>query len=107
VAIAAAVIITTFCIAAGVWLGVRLAARLGAKPLRELPPQTRRRFWLFLGLATLPTIGVVIAFASGHPGIGIAILVAVYILPTFITTLLPIRRARREAAAARLRRSGA
>lgn len=46
------------------------------------------------------------AFASGHSVIGIAVLVAVYVLPEFVLLPLRIRRSRRAADAARAHRKG-
>ena len=67
----------------------------------DLPPRKRRLFILMMLGSLAITLAVVISFASGYPGIGIGILIAFYILPTFITTPLRIRRSRREAEAAR------
>jgi hypothetical protein len=61
--------------------------------------------FVLMMLGTLAiTLAVVISFASGNPGIGIAILIAFYVLPTFINTPLRLRRSRREAEAARVAR---
>ena len=71
----------------------------------DLPPRKRRLFVLMMLGTLVITLAVVISFASGNPGIGIGILIAFYVLPTFITTPLRIRRSRREAEAARAARA--
>ena len=60
-----------------------------------------------LGMAVTLVIGVVPAWllVSGHAAIGIALLVAFYILPELVLVPLRIRRSRRTAEAARARRT--
>ncbi|MEA2495926.1 MAG: hypothetical protein QOJ29_3837 [Thermoleophilaceae bacterium] len=96
-------VITLVSVGGGIWLGLRLSRRAGATP-SDLPPRKRRIFVLMMVGTFAITLAVVISFASGKPGIGIGILIAFYILPTFITTPLRIRRSRREAEAARAAR---
>jgi hypothetical protein len=74
--------------------------------LRALPPGKRRMVWL--GMAVTLVIGVVPVWliVTGHAAIGIALLVAFYILPEFVLVPLRIRRSRRAAEAARARRTG-
>ena len=88
----------------GLWLGLRLGQRTGGAAPRKLSPRQRLLFVVFMLVACAITAAVVVSFAAGKPGIGIAILVAFYILPTFVTTPLAIRRSRRRAEAARLAR---
>ena len=76
------------------------------RKLRGLPPGQRRLFWLMMALTLV--IGVVPAWllVNGHAAIAIALLVAFYILPEFVLIPLRIRRSRRAAEAARVRRRG-
>ena len=80
--------------------GVRMLA------VSDLRPEKRRVFWLFMAGAVVVTAMCAWAFASGHAAIGIAVLVAVYVLPEFVLLPLRIRRSRRAAEAARARRKG-
>jgi Flp pilus assembly protein TadB len=77
---------------------------LNTPAVSDLPPDKRRMFWLFLAAAVIITAVCAWAFASGHAAIGIAVLVAFYVLPEFV--LLPLRNrcSRRAAEAATARR---
>jgi hypothetical protein len=86
-------------------LVMRWFRRHGYATPRDLPPRQRRLLWLGLLLALLVTIVCGWAFATGHPAVGIAVLVAFYILPEFVLVPLRIRRSRRAADAARRRRT--
>lgn len=88
------------------WLMMRWMRGRGVRTPRALPPDKRRKVWFYM------TLGLVIAavsgwaFTSGHAAIGIALLVAVYVLPEFVLMPLRIRRSRQAAQAARARREG-
>jgi hypothetical protein len=73
---------------------------------RDLSPRQRRLLALGLLLALLVTGVSGWAFATGHPAIGIAVLVAFYVLPEFVLVPLRISRSRRVAEAGRKRRTG-
>jgi hypothetical protein len=90
------------------WLMRRFLRRRGLKTpaVTDLPPEQRRMFWLFITAAVVITAVCAWAFASGHAAIGIAVLVAFYVLPEFVLLPLRIRRSRRPAEAARARRKG-
>ena len=66
----------------------------------------QRMLRLCVAAAIVVTAVCAWAFASGHAAIGIAVLVAVYVLPAFVLMPLRIRRSRRDAEAARARRKG-
>ena len=86
------------------WLMMRWMRRRVVKTPLDLPPDKRRQAWLYMaiGLAIAAVGGW--AFTSGHAAIGIAILVAFYVLPQFVLIALRIRRSRQAAQAARARR---
>jgi hypothetical protein len=81
-------------------LMMRWLRRRGYTTPRDLPSQQRRLLWLGLLVAVLVTVACGWAFGTGHPAVGIAVLVAFYILPEFGLTPLRIRGSRRAAAVA-------
>lgn len=84
------------------WLALqRSRLRVG---FSALPRERRRLIWLMLGAMAVVTGVVAWAFNSGHSTIGIAVLVAFFVLPEFVRTPLRIRRARARAEASRRRR---
>ena len=88
-------------------LTMRWFRKRGYTTPRDLPPQQRRLLWLGLLVALLVTVACGWAFATGHPAVGIAVLVAFYVLPELVLIPLRIRRSRRAAEVARRRRTGA
>ena len=94
----------------GGWLGTKLASRMGTNRLAELNPQEKRRAYTRLGVLLaiyVPATAVSVwALTSGHVGIGIAVLVAAFVLPDFVIVPLRIRRSREAARAAESRRRG-
>ncbi|HEY1596966.1 MAG TPA: hypothetical protein VGF74_16330 [Thermoleophilaceae bacterium] len=89
VAIVLAAMFLAFCL----WVGERVTARL--MPDREIDPALRRRVGLVLVLMLIPPAAAVWAIANGHAALGIAILVATFVLPHFVAIGLQIRRGRR------------
>jgi hypothetical protein len=87
-------------------LTMRWFRRRGYTTPRDLPARQRRLLWLGLLVTVLVTVACGWAFATGRPAVGIAVLVAFYILPEFVLVPLRIRRSRRAAAVARQRRTG-
>jgi uncharacterized membrane protein YqjE len=61
--------------------------------------------WLFCLVSLAVAGSIAWAFANGHPGIAIAVMVLVYIVPGLVTTALSIRQSRQRAQAARRTRS--
>jgi hypothetical protein len=66
-----------------------------------------RLLWGWMG-ATLVMIGAVEAwaFSTHHAAVGVAVLIAVVVVPEFVVIPLRIRRARRSAEHSRARRRG-
>lgn len=95
---------------AGVWLGTKLASRTGARGLKDLPAEQRRRARLTIGALLaiyVPATAVSVwALTSGHVGVGIAVLVAAFVLPDFVVVPLRVRRSRQVAKATERRRRG-
>jgi multisubunit Na+/H+ antiporter MnhB subunit len=88
-------------IAAVAMLTTLFLIRPGGRSIAELP-ESKRRAILVTQVAMLVTTMVVVwSFAAGHAVVGIAVLVAVVVLPQLVLTPLRIRRSR--AAAARRR----
>jgi predicted permease len=103
--VAVAVFLTTFVlVGAGLLIGVRLAGRRGSASPRQWDRRTRRIVVLMALVYAAVLAVITTAFATGHPGLAIGAMVAICILPAFITTPLRIRRANREAAEARAKR---
>jgi membrane protein YdbS with pleckstrin-like domain len=73
---------------------------------RDLRTGKRRAVWLSMAVALVIAAGCGWAFTHGHAAVGIAVLVAFYVLPEFVLIPLRIRRSRRAADAARARRQG-
>jgi hypothetical protein len=92
---------------AGVWLAVRLGPRVTGKSLRDIPPDRQRMALLMFAVMLAVAVVVAWSFISGHPAIGIALLVIFYVLPNFVTVPIRIRRSRRLAEEARERRRAA
>ena len=90
------------------WLMMRFLRRRGYKlnTLSDLPPAKRRIIWVCLAVTLVVAAFCGWAFANGHAAIGIAVLVAVYVLPEFVLLPFRIRRSRQAAEAARARRKG-
>jgi hypothetical protein len=99
VVIAAAVV--AIAVVAGALLARLILRRSGTiEAGKPVPP----RVWVvFLGLALFAVV-VVSAFASGHPLVGIAIAVAVLVVPWLVLLPFIIRLSRRLADEARMRR---
>jgi hypothetical protein len=77
--------------------------RPGGRSIAELPESKRRAILVTLAGSLVTMMVVVWSFAAGHAVVGVAVLVAVFVLPELVLILLRTRRSR--AAAAR-RRSG-
>jgi hypothetical protein len=98
-------IVVVLC--AGTYLVVmRFMRRRGYTTPRDLPPNKRRLLWLGLALALLVTLVCAWAFATGHPAIGIGVLVAFSILPEFVLVPIRFRRSRRRRGRPPQRRTG-
>jgi hypothetical protein len=87
------IVLVALLLAFAFWLAGRAAARL--MPDREIDPAQLRRFRLLSLLMLIPPAAAVWAIASGHAAVGIAILVATFVLPNFVAIGLQIRRGRR------------
>jgi hypothetical protein len=91
-------------VAIGLWLAPRFARRLGIPTDR---PRTERvRIYAVLGVVLALGLLAVWAIVKGHAALGIAILVAVYVLPNLVTIPIRIRQSNRRAREARSRREG-
>jgi hypothetical protein len=105
----AAVVAAVFLLGVSYWLGNACLRKLGhktlAETLAEMPRRARRHLWLsmLVGLAIASVVGW--AFSSHHGAIGVAVLVALFILPEFVLVPLRIRRSRRAAETSRARRT--
>jgi hypothetical protein len=73
---------------------------------RALPAAKRRVMAVTMAVLVGFTAFVGWLFATGHPVVALALLVAFYILPELVLIPLRIRRSRRAAEAARARRTG-
>jgi hypothetical protein len=93
----AAVVITLVAVIAGTRVGLHVGRRFGLKTPSDLPPDQRRRLYLVMAGSVIPALAAGLAIASGHPGVGIAILVVIFVLPEFVWLPLVIRRSRRQA----------
>lgn len=97
-------VILLLAIGGGVWIGTRSARRLN--PGRTVSLHER---WRTLAIAAPMLVVALIApwlIVSGHPAVGIGLLVALLVLPNFVTVPLRIRRARQRAEASRAQRDG-
>jgi hypothetical protein len=92
------------CVALGLWLGNVLARRTGIPTIGEMPG--RRRVVVVLTVLCVSGVALFAAWliTHGQPTIGIAILVAVFVLPNLVLLPLRLRRARRRAEEARAAR---
>jgi hypothetical protein len=102
----AAMVITVAVVAGTVWFSSRYWSRIGLMRPGDLPPGKRRNFWLIVVGSSLPALIGGIAIADGHPALGIAVLIAAFVLPEFVLMPIRIRRSRRVADEARARRTG-
>jgi hypothetical protein len=93
VAVAALIIGLAF-MSFGVWLGLRLSRKLGYRSPREWDARTRRRLGIAILVEVLVLGGIIVAFASGKPAIGIGIAVIAFVTPMFLTTPARMRKGR-------------
>jgi predicted CDP-diglyceride synthetase/phosphatidate cytidylyltransferase len=84
----------------GLWLGSRLARRLGY----EAGLRARLRAWAMVALCTAVTSFAVWELTHDEPAIGLAVLVVFLVLPELVLVPLRIKRSRRAADEARARR---
>jgi hypothetical protein len=95
--VAAVVVAIVLLVVVGV-IGARLGERLSQRlmPGREITPARRRRIRVFITLAFIPPVAAVAAFATGHPSVGIGIMLATFLVPNFVSIALHMRRDRRR-----------
>jgi Zn-dependent membrane protease YugP len=89
------------CVALGLWLANELARRVGLPTFTDL--SVRRRVIVVASIAGTTAVALFAAWtiANGQPAVGIALLVAVFVLPELIVLPIRVRRARRRADVAR------
>lgn len=105
-AVIATVVVVLIAVGIGYWVSNALMPRFGLKNMREQPPAKRRMFWLSMGVAVVIAAFEGWAFNTHHGGVGVAVLIAFFVLPEFVLIPLRIRRSRRAAERSRARRTG-
>jgi hypothetical protein len=91
-AVVVAIVLLVLVGVIGAWLGERLSLRL--MPGREITPARRRRIRMFTALAFIPPVAAAVAFVTGHPAVGIGIMLATFLVPNFVSIALHVRRDR-------------
>ena len=86
----------------GVWLGLRFSRRAGIGA--DARPAIRTRTLVLLTLMAVPSLVAAWAIVNGHAAVGIAILVAIFVVPNLIEIPTRIRQSNRRAREARARR---
>lgn len=86
------------------WLSNAFLRKVGINTLSETTPPARRLFWLSMGAGLVIAAFEVWAFSTHHAAVGVAVLIAVFVLPEFVLIPLRIRRSRRAAEVSRARR---
>jgi hypothetical protein len=75
------------------------------KTMRELPLARRRLFWLSICAGAVIAAFETWALNTHHGAVGIAVLIAFFVLPEFVLVPFRIRRSRRAAEVSRKRRA--
>lgn len=87
------------------WLSNVFLHTIGIKTLAEQAPPKRRLFWLSMGAGLVIAAFEAWAFRTHHAAVGVAVLIAFFVLPEFVLIPLRIRRSRRAVELSRARRA--
>ena len=77
------------------WLSNAFLRRIGTKTLGEQAPANRRLFCLTMGAGLVKAAFEIWAFSTHHAAVGVAALVAFFVLPEFVLIPVRINRSRR------------
>jgi len=92
-------------LAGSYWLSNVFLRKIGIKTLGEQPSRNRRLFLLSMSAGLVIAAFEAWAFSTNHAAVGVAVLIAFFVLPEFVLTPLRIRPSRRAAKLSRARRT--